>query len=86
MKILSVSICSRKGNDEYWIIGHSTIRLYGVWVTHIKQPISGSEPSAINLQIDGKALKGFQPSEYGKMIHGTGNESWYGKIEIYIIK
>jgi len=51
-----------------------------------KQPISGSEPSAINPQIDGEALKGFRPSEYGNMIRGTGNDSWYGKIEIYVRK
>ena len=84
--ILPESICTRKGKDEYWIIGHGTIRLYGIWVIHIKQPISGSEPSAKNLQIDGDSLKGFQPSEYGNMIRGTGNDSWYGKIEIYIRK
>ena len=43
-----------------------------------KQPTSGSEPSAVNLQIDGEALKKFQPSEYGNIIRGTGNDSWYG--------
>jgi hypothetical protein len=41
-----------------------------------KQPISGSEPSAKNLQIDGDTLKQFQPSEYGNIIRGTGNDSW----------
>jgi len=45
-----------------------------------KQPISGSEPSAINSQIVGEALKRFKPSECGNMIRGTGNNSWYGKI------
>jgi hypothetical protein len=28
VKILSARICSRKGNDGFCIIGHSTIRLY----------------------------------------------------------
>lgn len=42
----------------------------------------GSKPSAINHQIDGKALKLFQPNKYGNIICGTGNDSWYGKIEI----
>ncbi len=42
----------------------------------------GSEPPAINLQIDGKALKLFQPSKRGNTVCGTGNDSWYGKIEI----
>ena len=28
MKILSESICTRKGKDVCWIIGHSAIRLY----------------------------------------------------------
>ena len=45
-------------------------------------PVSGSEPSAINHQIDGNALKQFQPSRYGNIAYGTGNDSWYGKIEI----
>ena len=47
-----------------------------------KQPTSGSEPPAKNPQIDGKALKLFQPSKYGNIICGTGNDSWYGNIEI----
>jgi hypothetical protein len=47
-----------------------------------KQPTSGSKPPAKNPQIDGKALKLFQPSKYGNIICGTGNDSWYGKIEI----
>ena len=33
-----------------------------------KQPTSGSEPPAKNPQIDGKALKLFQPSKYGNII------------------
>ena len=45
-----------------------------------KQPISGSEPSAINSQIGGETLKGFKPSECGNTIRGIGNNSWYGKI------
>ena len=61
------------------------LRLYGSEY-HKKQPISGSEPSAINLQIDGKILKIFQPSEYDNITRGTGNDSWYGKIEIYLRK
>jgi len=47
-----------------------------------KQPTSRSEPSAKNPQIDGKALKLFQPSKSGNTSCGTGNDSWYGKIEI----
>ena len=47
-----------------------------------KQPTSRSEPSAKNPQIDGKALKLFQPSKYGNITCGTGNDSWYGKIGI----
>jgi len=35
-----------------------------------------------NFQIDGKALKQFQPSKHGNIVCGTGNDSWYGKIEI----
>ena len=30
----------------------------------------------------GKALKQFQPSKHGNIVYGTGNDSWYGKIEI----
>ena len=41
-----------------------------------------SEPSAINSQIDGKTLKQFQPNKSGNTSCGTGNDSWYGKIEI----
>lgn len=48
--------------------------------------MGGSEPSAMYLQIDGESLKKFQPSEYGNIIRGTGNDSWYGKIEIYTRK
>ena len=33
-------------------------------------------------QIDGEALKQFQPSKNGNIFCGTGNDSWYGKIEI----
>jgi len=51
-----------------------------------RQPSSGSEPSAINPQIDGKALKRFQPNKSGNTSCGTGNDSWYGKIEIYLHK
>jgi hypothetical protein len=51
-----------------------------------KQPISGSEPSAINLQIVGDILKEFQPSESGNTSRGAGNDSRYGKIEIYMRK
>jgi hypothetical protein len=47
-----------------------------------KQPTSGGEPPAKNPQIDGKTLKLFQPSKDGNIICGTGNDSWYGKIEI----
>jgi len=47
-----------------------------------KQPTSRSEPSAKNPQIDGEALKLFQPSKSGNTSCGTGNDSWYGKIEI----
>jgi hypothetical protein len=61
------------------------LRLYGV-SNHILQPISGSESSAINLQIDGDTLKRFQPTKYSNVIWGTGNDSWYGKIEIYTRK
>jgi hypothetical protein len=43
---------------------------------------SRSEPSAKDRQIDGKALKLFQPSKSGNTSCGTGNDSWYGKIEI----
>jgi hypothetical protein len=49
-------------------------------------PICGSEPSALNHQIDGKALKKFQPNKSGNTSCGTGNDSWYGKIEIYVRK
>jgi len=38
--------------------------------------------SCYNHQIDGKALKQFQPSRPRKSVCGTGNDSWYGKIEI----
>ena len=48
-----------------------------------RQPTSGSEPPAKNPQIDGKALKEFQTSKYGNITYGTGNDSWYGKIEIH---
>ena len=51
-----------------------------------KQPVSGSEPSAINLQIVGDTLKEFQPSENGNTSRGAGNDSRYGKIEIYMRK
>jgi len=47
-----------------------------------KQPTSRSEPSAKNPQIDGKALKQFQPSKNGNIFCGAGNDSRYGKIEI----
>nr|CDL73129.1 unclassified [Fusarium pseudograminearum CS3427]CDL73309.1 unclassified [Fusarium pseudograminearum CS5834]CDL73504.1 unclassified [Fusarium culmorum CS7071]CDX48247.1 unclassified [Fusarium pseudograminearum CS5834]CDX48434.1 unclassified [Fusarium pseudograminearum CS3427] len=30
----------------------------------------------------GKTLKQFQPSRHGNIVCGTGNDSWYGKIEI----
>jgi len=30
----------------------------------------------------GKALKPFQPNENGNIFRGTGNDSWYGKIEM----
>jgi len=30
----------------------------------------------------GKSLKQFQPSKRGNTVCGTGNDSWYGKIEI----
>lgn len=30
----------------------------------------------------GNTLKQFQPSESGNTSRGTGNDSWYGKIEI----
>jgi len=44
--------------------------------------VSGSEPSAINLQIDGNTLKQFLPNKHGNIVCGTGNDSWYGKKEI----
>ena len=47
---------------------------------------SRSEPSAINHQIDGKSLKQFQPNKRGNTVCGTGNYSWYGKIEIDLRK
>nr|YP_009072350.1 hypothetical protein SBORM_0132 [Sclerotinia borealis]AIJ56795.1 hypothetical protein SBORM_0132 [Sclerotinia borealis] len=34
----------------------------------------------------GKALKQFQPSKHSNIVCGTGNDSWYGKIEIDIRK
>jgi len=34
----------------------------------------------------GNTLKQFQPSEYGNGARGTGNDSWYGKIEIDVRK
>ena len=43
---------------------------------------SRSEPSAKDCQNDGKPLKQFQPSKNGNIFCGTGNDSWYGKIEI----
>ena len=43
---------------------------------------SRSEPSAQNHQIDGKSLKQSQPNRRGNTVCGTGNDSWYGKIEI----
>ena len=43
---------------------------------------SRSEPSATDCQIDGEVLKQFQPNESGNRVRGTGNDSWYGKIEI----
>nr|CDL73290.1 unclassified [Fusarium pseudograminearum CS5834]CDX48228.1 unclassified [Fusarium pseudograminearum CS5834] len=30
----------------------------------------------------GKHLKLFQPNHHGNIDGGTGNDSWYGKIEI----
>ena len=43
---------------------------------------SRSEPSAIDRQIDGEPLKQFQPNKSGNTSCGTGNDSWYGKIEV----
>jgi quinol-cytochrome oxidoreductase complex cytochrome b subunit len=40
-----------------------------------------NELLATNHQIVGKALKLFQPSKNGNISYGTGNDSWYGKIE-----
>jgi hypothetical protein len=34
----------------------------------------------------GNTLKQFQPSESGNTSRGTGNDSWYGKIEIDLRK
>ena len=49
-------------------------------------PNCKSEPFALNHQIDGEALKQFQPNKSGNTFCGTGNDSWYGKIEIDVRK
>ena len=40
-----------------------------------------NELLATNHQIVGKSLKLFQPNKNGNISYGTGNDSWYGKIE-----
>ena len=50
-------------------------------MSFVKSP-GRSEPSAKDHQIDGKPLKQFQPSKNGNIFCGTGNDSWYGNIEI----
>ena len=49
-------------------------------------PACGSEPPATNHQIVGKTLKQFQPNRGSNTPCGTGNDSWYGKIEIDVRK
>ena len=40
-----------------------------------------NELLATNHQIIGESLKLFQPNKTGNISYGTGNDSWYGKID-----